>query len=45
MVMEFGRLGCVGGPPKSRLVVIIGIGRSKGGVYWLDEECRELSET
>ena len=45
MVMEFGRLGCVGGPPKSRLVVIIGIGRSKGGVSWLDEECRDHSET
>ena len=38
MVIEFGRLGCVGAPPKSRLVVIIGIGRSRGGVSWLDDE-------
>jgi len=45
MVMELGRLGWVGGPPKSRLVVIIGTGRSKGGVSWLDEEWRDRSET
>ena len=45
IVIELGRLGCGVGPPKSRLAVMIGIGRSKGGVSWLDEEWRDRSET